>query len=74
MVNSQTLKAKRNYAILLVFVTAALFTPPDVTTQCLMAVPLMLLYEISIRVVKLGEKKSLGIEENSGEGDTEEEA
>ncbi len=74
MVNSQTLKVKRKYAILLVFVIAALFTPPDVVTQCLMAVPLMLLYEISIWVVKLGEKKSPEIEKDSEEGDTTEEA
>ncbi len=74
MVNSQTLKVKRKYAILLVFVIAALFTPPDVVTQCLMAVPLMLLYEISIWIVKLGEKKSPEIEKDSEEGDTTEEA
>lgn len=74
MVNSQTLKVKRKYAILLVFVIAALFTPPDVVTQCLMAVPLMLLYEISIGVVKLGEKKSPETEKDSEEGDPTEEA
>jgi sec-independent protein translocase protein TatC len=58
LVNSRTLITKRKYAILLVFVIAALFTPPDVVTQVLMALPLMLLYEASIWVVKLGEKKA----------------
>jgi len=58
VVNSRTLKAKRKYAILLVFVTAALFTPPDVVTQVMMAIPLIFLYEASIWVVKLGEKKT----------------
>jgi len=58
IVDSKMLTAKRKYAILLVFVVAALFTPPDVVTQVLMAVPLMLLYEISIWVVKAGEKKA----------------
>ncbi len=57
MVNSRTLVEKRKYAILLVFVVAALFTPPDIVTQVLMALPLMILYEISIWVVKMGEKK-----------------
>ena len=57
MVDSRTLVKKRKYAILLVFVVAALFTPPDIVTQGLMALPLMLLYEISIWVVKMGEKK-----------------
>jgi len=58
LVNSRTLITKRKYAILLVFVIAALFTPPDVVTQVLMALPLMLLYEASVWVVKLGEKKA----------------
>lgn len=59
VVNSKLLIAKRKYAILLVFITAALFTPPDVVTQVMMAVPLMFLYEASIWVVKMGEKKTL---------------
>jgi len=58
LVDSKMLTAKRKYAILLVFVVAAFFTPPDVVTQVLMAVPLMLLYEISVWVVKAGEKKA----------------
>jgi len=40
------------YAIVLIFITAALLTPPDVLTQLLMAVPLILLYGISILIVK----------------------
>jgi sec-independent protein translocase protein TatC len=63
LVNSRTLITKRKYAILLVFVIAALFTPPDVVTQVLMALPLMLLYEASVWVVKLGEKKAASEEE-----------
>ena len=63
LVNSRTLITKRKYAILLVFIIAALFTPPDVVTQVLMALPLMLLYEASIWVVKLGEKKAASEEE-----------
>jgi sec-independent protein translocase protein TatC len=42
------LKKNRKYALLLFFVGAALITPPDVITQVMMAVPLMLLYEVSI--------------------------
>ncbi|WP_155314260.1 twin-arginine translocase subunit TatC [Desulfosarcina ovata] len=42
------LKKNRKYAILLFFVGAAILTPPDVVTQMMMALPLMLLYEISI--------------------------
>jgi sec-independent protein translocase protein TatC len=42
------LKKNRKYALLLFFVGAAILTPPDVVTQIMMALPLMLLYEISI--------------------------
>ncbi len=63
LVNSKTLITKRKYAILLVFIAAALFTPPDVVTQVMMAVPLVLLYELSIWIVKMGEKKTAVTEE-----------
>lgn len=39
------------YAIVLIFIIAALLTPPDVLTQCLMAIPLIILYGISIIIV-----------------------
>lgn len=42
------LKKNRKYALLLFFVGSAILTPPDVVTQVMMAMPLMLLYEISI--------------------------
>ncbi|MFO8113013.1 MAG: twin-arginine translocase subunit TatC [Desulfosalsimonadaceae bacterium] len=42
------LKKNRKYAILIFFVGAALLTPPDVVTQALLAMPMIILYEISI--------------------------
>jgi sec-independent protein translocase protein TatC len=75
VVTSETLTKKRKYAILMVFIVAAIFTPPDVVTQVLMALPLMLLYEISIWVVKAGEKNSArkeGEEENDTEAERKE--
>jgi sec-independent protein translocase protein TatC len=48
LVSVAFLKKNRKYAILLFFVGAAILTPPDVVTQIMMALPLMLLYEISI--------------------------
>jgi sec-independent protein translocase protein TatC len=42
------LKKSRKYAVLLFFVFAAILTPPDVVSQIFMALPMMLLYEISI--------------------------
>ena len=53
------LKKNRKYALLLFFVGAAILTPPDVVTQIMMALPLMLLYEISIVGARIfGKKKA----------------
>lgn len=48
IVTPQFLSRKRRFAIVLVFITAAILTPPDVITQFFMAVPLLVLYEIGI--------------------------
>ena len=61
------LKKNRKYAILLFFVGAALITPPDVVTQVMMALPLMLLYEISIIGAKIFGKKKTDDGENEDE-------
>ncbi|MBT3387952.1 MAG: twin-arginine translocase subunit TatC, partial [Desulfobacula sp.] len=53
------LKKNRKYALLLFFVGAAIITPPDVVTQIMMALPLMVLYEISIIGARVfGKKKA----------------
>jgi len=58
VVNSKMLSRNRRYAILIIFIAAAILTPsPDALTQIIMAVPLMGLYEIGIIVAKLAEKK-----------------
>lgn len=57
LVSVQFLKKNRKYALLLFFVGAALITPPDVITQIMMALPLILLYEISILGAKVFGKK-----------------
>jgi sec-independent protein translocase protein TatC len=48
MIGSDTLKQKRRYAIVIVFVVAAIVTPPDPVSQLSLAIPLVLLYEISV--------------------------
>ena len=59
LVSVPFLKKNRKYAVLLFFVGAALITPPDVVTQIMMALPLMLLYEISIIGARIfGKKKT----------------
>ena len=57
MVGSEGMKAKRKYAIVLAFVAAAILTPPDVISQIGLALPTILLYEISIISVGIVERK-----------------
>ncbi|HUV50954.1 MAG TPA: twin-arginine translocase subunit TatC [Anaerolineae bacterium] len=65
MVSVEFLKKNRKYALLLFFVAAAILTPPDVVTQIMMAVPLMLLYEISIIGARIFGKKAKEIDKVS---------
>lgn len=53
LVTDKSLKDFFGYAVLIIFVFAALLTPPDVITQLLMAGPLILLYGISILIVRM---------------------
>jgi len=56
--NSGHLKKGRRYFIVLAFIIAAILTPtPDVINQTLMAVPMLLFYEVGIQVLVLFEKK-----------------
>lgn len=57
IVGSDMLRAGRRYAIVGVFVVAAILTPPDPISQTLLALPIILLYEISIWCVRLIERK-----------------
>ncbi len=59
LVTVDFLKKNRKYALLLFFVGAALITPPDVVTQIMMALPLMVLYEISIIGARIFGKKAV---------------
>ena len=56
LTNSKGLKNKRKYAVLIAFVVAAVITPPDVISQILLAVPIIVLYEISIWCSKIIEE------------------
>jgi sec-independent protein translocase protein TatC len=68
LVTPDFLKKKRKYAILLTFVMAAILTPPDVVTQCMMAGPLIILYEIGIIISRFAGKKKETEEEAVEEG------
>jgi sec-independent protein translocase protein TatC len=51
------LMKKRKFAIILIFIIAAIITPPDVISQIGLAIPMMILYELSIVSCKLIYKK-----------------
>ncbi len=53
MVNDRQMKEFFKYAVIIIFVVAAMLTPPDVLTQLLMAGPLIILYGLSIFIVKM---------------------
>ena len=56
-ITSEYLKTRRKYVVIIIFSMAAILTPPDPITQIGLALPLLLLYEISIFTVKFVEKK-----------------
>ncbi len=56
IVSSTFLKENRKYAIILVLVLAAFITPPDVISQIIVAIPLIILYEVSIYIARWIEK------------------
>ena len=53
IVNDQMLKDFFRYAVVLIFIVAAVLTPPDVISQVLMAAPLLILYGVSIYIAKV---------------------
>jgi len=75
LVTSKGMKEKRKYAIVATFIVAAILTPPDVISQIGLALPTMLLYEISIYSVMMIERsrKDEGEYEANDEDDYDEE-
>ncbi|NOY88752.1 MAG: twin-arginine translocase subunit TatC [FCB group bacterium] len=57
LISAHTLSKGRRYAVVMILIVGAILTPPDVFTQVLLAVPLYFLYEISIVVVKITQRK-----------------
>lgn len=75
ILNSNILRQKRKYVLLIIFLVAGFLTPPDVVSQILMAIPLLVLYELSIFFARIREgKKTKATEKStSDEDDAEEE-
>ncbi|MBV9522941.1 MAG: twin-arginine translocase subunit TatC, partial [Alphaproteobacteria bacterium] len=57
LVSAKALAEKRRYAIVGIFIAAAVLTPPDVFSQVSLALPLLVLYELSILSCRMVEKK-----------------
>ncbi|MEN5084803.1 twin-arginine translocase subunit TatC [Bosea sp. TWI1241] len=57
IIDSKFLREKRRYAIVFVFVVAAVLTPPDVISQLMLAVPMLILYELAVFAVRHVERK-----------------
>lgn len=73
LVTDKTLKDFFKYAVLIIFVAAALLTPPDVLTQLLMAAPLIILYGVSILIVRAVNPHIEDEDEETEEADEDEE-
>lgn len=57
LVNTSFLRRNRKYALLIIVIVSAILTPPDVFSQILMSIPLMILYELGIFMVYLANRK-----------------
>ena len=58
VVDSEFLKKRRKYVVVIIFAAAAILTPPDPVTQIGLAIPLLILYELSIFSVNIIEKRA----------------
>ena len=66
IITSKMLREKRRYFIVIAFIIAAVLTPPDVLSQCSLAIPLLALYEGSIIAVSMVEKKAAASQSSAG--------
>ncbi len=69
MTTAAGLAEKRRYAIVMAFIAAAILTPPDPISQISLAIPVILLYEVSIVAVRIIEKRRAA-RQGAGESDS----
>ncbi len=67
----ERLRAARPYVIVGAFIVAAIFTPPDVISQLLLAVPLCLLYEVGIQLARMVGKRETDDETSAATSDSQ---
>lgn len=69
LITSEGMRRYRKYAVLVIFIIAAILTPPDVFSQVLMAVPMLFLYEVSIYITKIASRTRAKNEKKRQEAD-----
>ncbi len=73
LVTAETLAAKRKYALVVTFVVAAILTPPDIISQVGLALPIIVLYEISIIAVRIVQRRHAADESDLDEAEEDSE-
>ncbi len=71
VVTSNWLRAQWRYAVVLIFIVAAVLAPPDIMSQIGLAIPTLLLYEISILSVKFVERQRAAREKKDAQSEGE---
>lgn len=67
IITADWLASMRKYAIIILFIVSAFLTPPDIISQTLLAIPLLALYEISIIMIRLADKKAKAAPQESAQ-------
>jgi sec-independent protein translocase protein TatC len=71
VVNPETLAEKRPYVIVGVFIVAAVLTPPDVLSQFLLAIPMLILFEVGLFIARRLRRQAAEREKSDAELDAE---
>jgi len=64
-VTPQILKKYRKYALVVVLILSAIITPPDIASQVIVAIPILILYQVSIYISKVVIRNQKKKEKNS---------
>ena len=66
MTTPESLKVKRPYVVVIAFIIGMLLTPPDIISQTLLAIPMLLLFEAGVFIATITQKKQAQQEQNEG--------
>jgi sec-independent protein translocase protein TatC len=58
LITTETLTSKRRYAIVIIFIVAAVLTPPDIVSQLSLALPMLVLFEVSVILCRWVERSA----------------